>query len=783
MSERVSARPQPWRRLFVTTLLASTAVGPAYAASTAADAAAVDEIIVTATKRSENLQKVPISVQALSPKVLADHQVDSFDDYVKLMPSVSFQSSGPGQSQLYFRGIASAGDGLHSGSEPATGVYIDETPVTTIANNVDIHIYDIARVEALAGPQGTLFGASSLSGTLRIITNQPDPSKFSAGYDLQGDKFGKGDPGGVAEGFVNIPLGDKAAIRLVGFDEHDGGYIDNVFKSRTFTLNPGDGTIAENNAAYVKKNFNDVDTYGGRAALKIDLNDQWSVTPSVIYQHQLANGVFVYDPKRGDLAVSDFSPDSNLDRWYQAALTIRGKIADWDVLYSGGYFARSVDNHSDYSYYSVGYDKAGYTSLVDFPNGHGGFLDPDQRTTFFDQYTKEAHEFRINSPTADRLRMVAGFFYQRQTDQITANYFVPGLAATGNSAAVPDAGDDVFYTRLARIDRDKAVFSEFAFDILRDLTVNAGIRYFTVDNTLYGFSGLASNVLAPKPGEPCLSSAWTDIPCADVNKKATEYGETHKVNLTWRVDPHRMLYATLSTGFRPGGVNRLPGVAPYAPDTLTNYEIGWKTTWLDNRLRVNGAIFDEEWHGVQYALSLPPAGITSIFNAGDAVSRGFEGDASWRVGEHWTLSASGTAVDAQLTTTFCNLNPPGCAPKGTQLPIQPKLKANATARYDFYVRDYKSYVQGAAQTQGDTRSALLDNEEADLGPTKGFSTFDLSGGFGKDNWTAEAFVQNLFDRRGALSISTNCTITVCGGFARVYPTKPQFFGVKFGQKF
>ena len=192
----------------------------AYAQQTATgsgtEVVGLEEVIVTAQKRSEDLQKVPISLTVLGTEQLEQHQVANFDDFAKLLPSVSYQSLGPGQMQLYFRGIASGGDGLHAGSLPATGMYLDETPVTTIAGSLDIHMYDIQRVEALAGPQGTLYGASSLSGTLRIITNKPDPTKFSASYDVQATKYGQGDGGGSFEGYVNVPLADKAAVRLVG---------------------------------------------------------------------------------------------------------------------------------------------------------------------------------------------------------------------------------------------------------------------------------------------------------------------------------------------------------------------------------------------------------------------------------------------------------------------------------------------------------------------------------------------------------------------------------------
>ena len=794
MGGRRAVRSARWRYWFISGLLASASALPVRAATADADAAAqgavVQEVIVTATKREQNLQKVPVAVTALTPAILSQHQVNSSDDYIKLLPSVSFQSFGPGQSQLYFRGLTSGGDGLHIGSEPATGVYVDEVPLTTIGNGVDLHVYDIARVEALSGPQGTLFGASSLSGTLRIITNQPE-SHFSAAVEAQADGFTDGQPGGEVQGYVNIPLGDKAAIRLVGFDEHDGGYIDNVFKSRTFNLSPGSDpatgdTLTENNSKFVKNDFNDVDTYGGRAALKVDLNDNWTITPDVIYQHQKAEGNFLTNPKLGDLKVADFSPDLNVDDWYLASMTIKGKIDNWDVLYAGGYFERSVLNRADYSYYAVGYDNAGYTSYVTFPNGHGGFLDPDQQFNSLDGYSKQSHEFRVSSPADQPVRFLGGVFYERQTDLSTSNYVVPGLTASGDPRAVPGETDDIFYKHLNRVDRDFALFGELAWDIRPDLTLTLGGRYFTADNTLLGFSGFSGDA---ENAAVCLpSKAITDVPCVNVNAEVKENGETHKANLAWRVTPQVMVYATYSTGFRPGGVNRLALAPPYKPDTVDNYEVGWKTTWLDGSLRFNGAIFNEEWHGVQYALSPPGfAGVTIIDNAGDARSYGLEGDVAWRPIQALTLAASGTVLHAALTQDFCNFDSngvaTGCAPKGTRLPIQPNYKVNASARYEFTVHDYKSFVEGDLNAQGDSTSALFTADEAALGPTDPFVTFDLSAGFGRDNWTLSVFAQNLFDDRGVLSKGTDCVVSICGGDPLDYLTKPRFVGAKISAKF
>ncbi len=809
VQEHVRLRPRLATLLLASSMLAApafaqTAPPPPAPAPTAQEGVALAEVVVTAQKREENLQKVPISIQALSGQLLEQHQVESFDDYAKLLPSVSFQSFGPGQSQLYFRGISTGGDGLHAGPLPTSGLYIDETPVTTIGSALDLHVYDMARAEALSGPQGTLYGASSLSGTLRLITNKPDTHKFEAGYDLQGDAYGKGDGGGQVEGFVNVPVNDKVAVRLVGFYTHDGGFIDNTPGTRTYQRphttgydddgNPivANSPLTINNAAFAKKDQNDITTYGGRAALKVDLNENWTVTPGIIYQNQISHGAFLYDPAVGDLAVHDFTPDRTKDHWYLASLLVQGRISNWDVTYNGSYLDRTVDNISDYSYFNVAYDT--YTDYNYLQDAAGHDIDPTQRIIQNDRYTKTSHELRVSSPAHERLRATAGLFMQRQTDDQLYDYIVPGLRNAVDAFSPPVPGtnsDDVYYTNIHRVDRDYAVFTEASFDILSNLTLTAGVRGFYAKNTLDGFSGGASAVTRQTT---CL--AQTVLACPDIDKKYEEGGETHKVNLTWQIDPARLVYFTYSTGFRPGGNNRdayalgkTQTIPPFVADTLTNYEVGAKTSWLDRTLRVNGALFWEDWDNVQYS----EPGILGIYytvNAGAARSRGVEGDASWVIKRHLTLSATGTYVDAALSQPFCAQS--GCdpatggqllAPEGTRLPVQPRFKINSTARYDFDIGDYHSFVQGTIAHQSDSTSFLTTAGEAVLGPTKGFTTFDFSAGASFRNMTFSVFVQNAFDERGILSKNTVCTPGICGAYARLYPTKPQFFGIRFGQHF
>ena len=246
----------------------------------AADSGGLAEVVVTAQKRTENIQDVPISIQALGTEKLEQMNVASFDDYAKMIPSLSFQSeTGTSFEHTYMRGVASGGDGNHSGSQPSVGMYLDEQPVTTIDGNLNLHIYDMQRIEALSGPQGTLYGSSSESGTIRIITNKPDPKAFAAGYDVDGNSVSHGGEGYKFEGFVNIPLSDAAAIRLVGWDEKDAGYINNVAGTAYF------GTSGITVNSLVQKHANDIETKGGRAALKfLDLNDNWTILPQFMGQ-------------------------------------------------------------------------------------------------------------------------------------------------------------------------------------------------------------------------------------------------------------------------------------------------------------------------------------------------------------------------------------------------------------------------------------------------------------------------------------------------------------------
>ncbi len=809
--ERIERIARRVAAMVIAVPVAPCAISPVMAQEAAPESAGTPEsIVITASKRTESLQSAPLSVTALTGDQLNQHQVTALDDYVKMLPSVSYQSFGPGQSQINFRGITTGGDGVAVGPLPTVGVYVDETPVTTIYQSLDVHTYDMARIEALSGPQGTLYGASSLSGTLRLITNKPVIGKWEGGVDVGGSKYGPGSGGGSFEGFVNVPINDRMALRVVGFAEHDGGYINNTPVNRTYQrphVDPITNTIVTapltvSNAKYAEDNFNSVDSEGGRAALKIDLDGNWTLTPTVFMQNQLARGTFLFDPRAGDLNVHDFTRDFNRDDWELASLTLQGKVSDWDLTYNGAYLSRRVDNIADYSYFVVAYDAlaaspsyAGYTYLKD---SLGRDIDPTQIVHTYDHYLKQSHELRVSSPADRRWRMTAGAYMQRQIDQHIADYRVAGLSTAVNAFSPSFAGappDDVFYTNARRVDRDYALFAEGAFDIVKELTLIGGVRGFIANNALGGWSGGAGGLAnaASVLGCPVVNV----IACPNINKSYYESGETHKAELKWQLDPAKMMYFIYSTGFRPGGNNRsafalgrAQNVPPFKADTLSNYELGWKTSWFDRTLYVNGALFWEEWEKIQY--SLPGIlGIYYTLNAGNARSQGIETQVTWKATHALTLSANATWLVSRLTTPFCDqVN--GCdpatggrlfAPAGTPLPVTPRVKVNGTARYNFEVGRYDGYVQGGFNFQGSTLSQLRTDWEALVGPTTAFTTFDLSGGMSLDRTSVTAYVNNVFDRRGVLSKNSFCVPSDCGIYDRLYITKPQEFGLKVGYKF
>ncbi|MDK2760377.1 MAG: TonB-dependent receptor [Sphingopyxis sp.] len=812
------------RALLLASLSGSILSSAPLLAQEAADSKYDDEIVVTAQKREENLQNVPISIQALSTRKLDQLNISNFEDFSKLLPSVSFQSSQPGVTTVYMRGVASGGDGNHSGSLPSVGVYLDEQPVTTIGGTLDVHIYDIARIESLAGPQGTLYGASSQAGTIRIITNKPSTAGFEGRVDGEINSVKSGGIGGRLDGMINAPISDMVALRVVGWYQRNAGYIDNVAGTRSFLPQPGGITV--NNAALVKKNFNDAEIYGGRAALKVDLDDNWTVTPTVLYQNQKSNGAFAQDPRVGDLQVQRFYPDARRDKFMQAALTIEGKIGNFDLTYAGAYLNRKTYQISDYTDYSEAYDSlyassgglAGYFYLED---GAGNDIDPRQFIVGTDHFRKISQELRIASPQDERFRVVAGLFYQRQSNEIFQDYVVPGLAP---ALSVNGRPGTLWLTDQKRVDKDYAAFGEASFDITPTITLTGGGRYYKYDNSLIGFFGFGRNpagtpfngagssqtgvagcytttgaLLRNNPGGTLLPAAVDRSPCTNladfvggslVPKRTKDNGFTHRLNLTWKPNENILTYATWSRGFRPGGINRRATIMPYEADFLTNYELGIKTTLADGRVRFNAAIYQQEWKRFQFSF-LGANSFTEIHNGPNARIKGVEADVNIRATDGLTFTAAASYTDAKTKNDLCAIDDPTytctgpgnsiAAPAGTRLPVTPKFNGNATVRYQFPVGPGEMHFQSVIAHRSSASADVRVAQATDLGRIKGSTTVDFAAGFEWSSYSFELFLANAFDERAQLARYSNCG--QCNDRAQILVSQPRTVGARLGAKF
>ncbi len=832
---------------------AIVAAMPAARAQNASAGGTLQEIVVTAQKIQQNLQNVPISVEVFDNKTLTQLNITNIDDYVEFAPAISYvrsQGEGgngePGSSLIYIRGVVSGGDGNHSGSEPSVGVYMDEQPVTTITGAVPIHMYDINRIEVLEGPQGTLFGASSEAGTVRIITNKPDPSKFEAGYNVQGNVVQDGGPGGVVEGYVNIPLGPKAAIRLVGWDEHDGGYISNVpgtdakgcifngvrsfptwagQTAGSYSVNTGQGAVAPcptgaaigagaiSNAPWVSKNYNTVDTRGGRAELRFDLGDHWTITPTVQGESDSSNGDFGYDPAVGYMQLTHFGPENSTDKWEQTALTVEGKVHNFDIVYSGGYLKRTQHSISDYSDYSEFYDRV-YGSGAYYTGNNGKPIMPQQFVIGGGDFEMWSQEARVTTPLDEPVHATMGVFLERQMHNIWQLYTMPGYGWTsvygGNpnglatDLSVPGFPNAIWLTDEQRVDHDRALFGQVTWDITQQWHLTGGMRFYKYDNSLFGFYGFNANYFSGEGTATCFAPAVLKYsPCTDLDARVSDTGNVPRVNLTYQMTPNAMVYATYSKGFRPGGVNRIGGNVPYAADFLTNYEVGWKTQWLDNSLRWNGALFWENWNNFQFSF-LGPNSVTEIANGGSARIKGVETSIDWLPVRNLVLTTDLTLMDPVLTQNYCGeIGVTSCpnlvtygpflpggqldgplAPTGTNLPVTPKFKANIVARYTAPIGDnWSSYAQLSGMYQTQTAPVLRADEAEVIGDMPAYALFNLKiGAQGANGMHLDFFITNVLNRLAQLSRFTETNPRI-DNQVYIVPAQPRTFGIEFGQDF
>jgi len=675
----------------------STCSGAAIAADVS-ESMGIEEVVVTAQRRSENLQNVPIAIQALTSETLSQLNVTTIDDMVKYLPNVTTANLGPGQGNIYMRGLSVGTLGTQGsgsvGNFPNVAVYLDDQPTQLPGRNLDVYAADIERVEVLEGPQGTLFGAGAEAGVVRYITNKPKLDKTEGGFTAGYGTTAHGDPNSNVEGFLNIPLIDgKLAVRGVIYSESRGGYINNVYSDFTRDGGPYAGgylsrhpaptnSVAINNGNIAGSAINPVTYQGMRLSGLLKINDDWDALLTQSYQNMKAQGVFYEMPVGSQqqalpaLSVTLFNPSYDHDSFENTALTINGKIGDLKAVYSGAYLVRNVEQSQDYTNYARGvygyyYQCAGYSGS---DPSKGQCYSPSATWKDTERNTVQTHEFRLSTPDDQRLRGVVGLFYEKlEIQDDTAWYYktVPNCSPTGlnvncylptqpfpgqpvnNPASFnnPNLGFSDNYTREFT---QSAAFGSVDFDLIpKTLTLTLGTRYYHMHNTRQGGdpgSFYCKQFAPTNYFGPCL----TEYGNLQTGADQTEQGFKSRANITWHPMDHTIVYATWSQGFRPGGFNRSSAIEPvgnhsfqsptaYSSDSLVNKEIGWKTEFLDRRVQFNGAIYQEDWSNVQLGIFAPQLGLGNLtfgVNGPTFRVKGIETQLIARVTEGLTLTSS-----------------------------------------------------------------------------------------------------------------------------------------------
>ena len=874
---------------------ADSGAAPATAATAAAGPAAtsVGEVIVTAQRRNESIQRVPMTLQAFSGQDLSKLNITTFDDILKYTPNVTYGNNGPGQGSIFMRGLSAGFAGNQSSATistfPNVALYLDDQSMQFPARNLDIYMVDMERIEVLEGPQGTLFGGGAEAGAIRYITNKPKLNQFEGSAEAM---YGTTSGGGSNTGLnmvLNIPIiEDKLAVRAVIYDERRGGYIDNV--PSTFTRSNNDignfylgihptnglcpnhlpagsaglcttGTSQQiNNASTAGNDFNPTTYSGARFSALYEINADWNVLISESFQNMEADGLFTEFPTGSDfqplkaLQVTSFTPSYNKDRYDNTAWTVNGKIGPLKAIYTGGYSDRHISEQMDYTNYS----RTGGGMYYQCTGGSTGFgkgaptcFSPDAYWHDDVSSTHLSNEIRLSTPDDWRIRGIVGAYQEsfRIYDVMNFNYkSIPSCtpqnlsaAQAGGPVCVADVrpatnattndpsvrGDTTGFGEDTQRGYDQtAVFGSLDFDVIPNkLTVTLGTRWYQYNEfelgSQYGTNTSCLNV----PNGMC-GSGVVNINAA--NDHVTYSGFKSRANVTYRITPDVMVYYTFSQGFRPGGFNRsqksviedASGAAQfkepnsYAPDALTNNEIGLKSELFNRRLMLNLSAYYMNWDNAQVLLYNPIEQINTTFgiNGASYDVKGVEAQFAARVTEGLTIQGSGSYNDDTQSNSPCLVdNIAGTAAFGqciTQVKVSggqvqqfanpfgsigstpafsPKFQGNLRARYDWTFQEYHPYAQGGVSYTGSmfNQPATYPSGAGVVIPTTtylryeqaAYATFDAAIGVTKDRWSAQLFGSNLLDSHAS-------TFTSSAQFIKAeVPLRPRVIGLKIGASF
>lgn len=595
----------------------ATAVAIALSPAATSAQGVIDEVVVTATKREESMQDVPVAVTALQSDALEELRIGTFQDYVQFLPNVVAQGTGPGQNEIFIRGAATSQTVLTlssvQGLQPSVALYLDEQPVAMQGRNLDIYATDLARVEVLPGPQGTLFGASSQAGTVRLITNKPDHLEVQAGFDVSFSTTSGGAPSNSVQAYLNVPVAENLALRVAAYNDHQGGWIDNRlndpanggWNGSTVVIDrisggplpdPENMTIpAPRNDQFVEDDFNEATYRGARFGASFLINDDWGLLLQHTQQSLDTDGVWAYDPNlSGESSVNRFAPDSNEDEFGLTTWTLEGRLAMLDVVYTGGYLDRDVNSTIDYTWYTNGGLFSAY--YVCYP-GNGTYDECFDPQKFYQEDTENSrmtHEFRIVTPTDNPWRVTAGVFYDDQElasigqfkIASTASPFFTDLSRTlvgggategTRSGGGPFPAEISFVNDVTRTTEQLALFGQFEYDLSDTVTVSLGARWYDIDDDYKGATttvNVTNQLAALGDGSltalqdhfgaaegqaifDAIQSGQLDVSELNNDGVLNQSDTIIRASLDWRASDEVLLFATYAQGFRPPVTNRV----------------------------------------------------------------------------------------------------------------------------------------------------------------------------------------------------------------------------------
>jgi iron complex outermembrane recepter protein len=694
----------------------------------------LEEVVVSATKRgNENLQTVPIAITAESQATLEAKGAVDFSDYARSVPSLSFVDSGPAFKTYVIRGINSTGTGVAT-----VGQYVDDILITGDLRQPDLALYDVSRVEVLRGPQGTLYGSGSLSGTIRTITNQPDPTGYSLDSIVRTSHTDNGGENYNGALTFNAPIiSDKVAFRATAYDDDESGFINNI------RLHDED-----DNAAH---------TFGGRAAVMAVLDSDTKLTGNVFYQKTETDGRDIVVTADGDLG--RYNTDQYVHDPFESQFKIYNITLNHDfhwasLDFSTSYFDRADDNKFDSTLYDLSFGPGFFQSI--------GISTPDALTDQYDTSRYITNELRLASKLGGPSEFVIGLFQQHlhtTFDTLVATVYPDGY--------LKSPLEPVFGQLQAHSTEQYALFGEYSYKFTDKLTGLVGARAFYADeaddlDSTHPFGGFSPPVATP-----------------------TLYSHAHKVTpkfyLSYQLTADAMLYTSVSQGFRIGGGN-LVNVMPlppqdrtYQPDSLWSYEIGAKTEWLDHHLMANTSLYYIDWSNIQISdFTDNSDALTYIANAGKARVYGAEFELDARPTRDLTLGGSLALVEAQLTEDQPATNPQYAAHAGDLFPNVPQVSGSLFAEYHFPVA---AGLQGFARVD----HSYTGRQGTQFSPTNpiynvipAYNLLGLRLGVRADLWEAALYGRNLLNAYASNIIEEAANLTP----RAVVPMQPRTIGVE-----